>query len=233
MPNCIIEEDSHVYNFLCYTGNMEYLSEREVKKREDELPSLPVQLMKYIVIVGGPCGTGKSTVAHELALHYKDRNILRNEKEVYVEGDSFHSRANIDKMSAGIPLTDEDRLPWLITLAQYSTQQFSKETSGDICFLSCSALRKKYRDLLIQTITENDSDIHPIVVFLHGDPEVLYKRVSGRKNHFMKPQMIQSQLDTTEPPNSFELSCIPIDTTNYSTIKDEIDDVIGRLNKYL
>ncbi|AOA65487.1 GQ68_01884T0 [Komagataella phaffii GS115] len=194
---------------------------------------LPVQLMKYIVIVGGPCGTGKSTVAHELALHYKDRNILRDEKEVYIEGDSFHSHANIEKMSSGIPLTDEDRLPWLITLARYSSQQFTKENSGDICFLSCSALKKKYRDLLIQTITKINPDIHPIVIFLHGDPEVLYKRVSGRKNHFMKPQMIKSQLDTTEPPDSFELSCIPIDTTSYSTIKDEIDDVIGRLNKYL
>lgn len=132
-----------------------------------------------LVVVMGVSAVGKSTVGKLLA----DR--LRVE---YADADAFHSQDNIDKMSRGIPLTDDDRWPWLDAIGAWL-----HDRAGAGGVVSCSALRRAYRDVLV-------SDA-PAVVFLHldGDPEVIRARIAARKHHFMPPSLIDSQLETLEP----------------------------------
>jgi carbohydrate kinase (thermoresistant glucokinase family) len=131
------------------------------------------------LVVMGVSGTGKSTVAGELAA----RLGLR-----LVEGDDHHPRANIDKMAAGVPLDDEDRRPWLEELAGILS-------SGTPVVMTCSALKRSYRDLLRAGVPS------PGVLFVHlsGTREVLLPRMSQREGHFMPASLLDSQLETLEP----------------------------------
>ncbi|MEO8376882.1 MAG: gluconokinase [Candidatus Sumerlaeota bacterium] len=135
--------------------------------------------MVYIVM--GVAGSGKTTVGEALAQRL---NIP------FHDGDDFHPRANVEKMSAGIPLTDDDRWPWLDALA---TASATWEASGG-AVLACSALKQVYRDRLIS----KNSDTK--FVYLEGSRELLLKRLQDRPHHYMKPEMLTSQLATLEPP---------------------------------
>ena len=128
----------------------------------------------------GVSGSGKSTAA--LAV----RDLLGWE---FAEGDDFHPQANVDKMAAGYPLSDEDRAPWLETLAEWTAE---RDAAGTPTLLSCSALRRSYRDVLRRG--------GPGTFFVHlvGDKGLLLERMSGRE-HFMPPSLLESQLDTLEP----------------------------------
>ncbi|KRF32500.1 hypothetical protein ASG94_18585 [Nocardioides sp. Soil805] len=130
----------------------------------------------------GVSGTGKTTVAAELADRFD---------WTFVEGDSLHPPANIEKMSAGIPLDDDDRRPWLQALA--SLQAFH-HADGISTVLTCSALKRAYRDVLRGGVP--DGSVH----FVHLDApfEVLRERMEARE-HFMPPSLLQSQFDTLEP----------------------------------
>jgi gluconokinase len=132
------------------------------------------------VVVMGVSGSGKTTVAVELA---------RRLGWEFAEGDDHHPAANVEKMRAGIPLDDADRAPWLRTLAAWIAE---RERAGTSCVLTCSALRRSYRDLLREG---NDS-----VFFAHVDvPEqVLLERVTARTGHYMPPSLLTSQLATLE-----------------------------------
>lgn len=137
-----------------------------------------------IIVMMGVCGCGKTTVAELLAERYGMRSA---------EADDFHPRANIDKMSAGIPLTDEDRWPWLDTIAAWIDERIA---AGEAAVVTCSALKKAYRDKL-----RRDG-----VVFVHmqGGFDEVMERLSHRQGHFMKPNMLQSQFDILEAPGADE-----------------------------
>jgi len=112
----------------------------------------------------------------------------------FYEADDFHPQANIDKMGQGIPLTDEDRWPWLERL--HKQIERSLEASED-AVLACSALKEKYRRYL----RLNDK---VKLVFLRGDYELISDRLRKRRGHFMDPKLLQSQFDDLEEPQSGE-----------------------------
>lgn len=132
------------------------------------------------VVVMGVSGCGKSTVAAGIS----ERMGLP-----LAEADLFHPPANIEKMSRAIPLTDEDRYPWLHELAAWMTAQAAE---GHSSVMACSALRREYRDIL--------RDGPPSVDFIHlaGPIELIAERLGQREGHFMRPELLQSQFDTLE-----------------------------------
>ena len=135
------------------------------------------------VIVMGVAGSGKSTVAaavgRELGLEV-------------IEGDDYHPPANIEKMAAGIPLTDEDRRPWLQMLAEMVGARHAADIGTA---LACSALRRWYRDVLRSTVPSSKS----FVIQLHADADTLRARMADRAGHFMPVTLLESQLATLEP----------------------------------
>jgi len=134
------------------------------------------------VVVMGVTATGKSAVGTRLA----DRLDM-----AYIEGDEFHPEANIAKMSAGEPLTDDDRRPWLETLARMLADN---REAGVATVLGCSALRRSYRDILRGSMPSD------AVGFVHltASFDVLRDRMEQRE-HFMPASLLQSQFDTLEP----------------------------------
>ncbi|CAK7198285.1 hypothetical protein SEUCBS139899_000945 [Sporothrix eucalyptigena] len=153
----------------------------------------------HIWLVTGPAGCGKSTVAEHLA---KSLNLP------YVEGDEFHTPANIEKMRNGIPLTDADRWDWLTALREESMRQISSGRNEVV--LTCSALKRKYRDV-IRVAPYFNTGVNLHFIYLSADPEILLSRVSGRKGHYMGANMVQSQLDILEPPQEDETDVICFD----------------------
>ena len=139
------------------------------------------------IIVMGVSGSGKSTVGLGLA---KRLNCP------FLEGDEFHLPSSVDKMTAGIALDDEDRWPWLSQLAAEIGKLVGQH--GRVV-ASCSALKRKYRDRL-------RLEIDGPVVFIHLDaePASLASRLSLRDRHFMPPSLLQSQLQSLEPPEDDE-----------------------------
>jgi gluconokinase len=133
------------------------------------------------IVVMGVSGCGKSTVAAEL---------VTRTGWVFAEGDSFHPASNVEKMRAGIALTDDDRWPWLAALAHWIGEQ---EKASLNAVVTCSALKRAYRDLL--------RDNHPSVWFAHisAPAAVLSERLEHRPGHYMPASLLGSQLATLEP----------------------------------
>ncbi|WP_346420683.1 gluconokinase [Paracoccus sp. N5] len=132
------------------------------------------------IVVMGVSGSGKSTTGGALAEVLGWR---------FIEGDSFHPRANVEKMAAGIPLTDADRAPWLQALAA----EFARnEAAGESSVMGCSALKRSYRDILRSGA--------PRVRFLHvhGTRAILEERLAHREGHFFPAKLLDSQLATLE-----------------------------------
>lgn len=129
----------------------------------------------------GVAGTGKSTVATVLAERLG---------WTFAEGDDFHSEANVTKMSAGVPLTDADRWPWLDAIVAWTAEQ---DQAGRDTVVTCSALRRIYRDRL------RTAPGTTVFVHLTGDPELLSQRMQARQRHFMPASLLSSQLATLEP----------------------------------
>lgn len=134
-----------------------------------------------LVVVMGVSGSGKTTigtlVAHRLGVEFLD-------------GDSLHPLANVEKMAAGIPLTDEDRWPWLEEVGR-KLHEHARRHEGLV--IACSALKRAYRERIRSQA--------PGVLFLHldGTLDVLTRRLEGRTGHFMPVSLLQSQLETLEP----------------------------------
>lgn len=135
------------------------------------------------IIVMGVSGCGKSSVGALLA----ERLGL-----AFVEGDSLHSAGNVAKMAQGVPLTDEDRWPWLETIGALMAEALDR---GEGIVVSCSALKRVYRDRLRQATSDRLS-----FVFLEGTPELLLSRMGARTGHFMPVTLLESQLRTLEVP---------------------------------
>lgn len=157
-----------------------------------------------LVVVMGISGVGKSVVGHELA----DRFSID-----YADGDDFHSEANIAKMSAGTPLTDEDRWPWLAEIGTWLAAH-----GGEGGVVSCSALKRAYRRVLV--------DAAPRTQFLHltGDHALIKSRMEHRQ-HFMSPSLLASQEQTLEPLQDDEPGW-PFDIT--PTPPEIVNDFVAR-----
>lgn len=149
---------------------------------------------KYVIVVGGPAGCGKSTVGNLLAEKFGC---------TFIEGDSLHPQANVDKMSHGIPLTDDDRWDWLKNIA-HEGAEFAEKSKTNVSIAACSALKKVYRD----TIREAAPEVNVLFVMIPVEEKELLRRVSARKNHFMKADMVQSQLDILQVPKEDEAGCL-------------------------
>ncbi|WP_078314857.1 gluconokinase [Mycobacterium sp. D16Q16] len=134
-----------------------------------------------VVVVMGVAGVGKSTVAQALAQRLG---------APCAEGDDFHPEANIAKMSAGIPLDDSDRWPWLQRIAEWMSER-GREGSGGV--VTCSALKRRYRDVLRAG--------YPDAFFVHlsGDRALIGDRMAHRAGHFMPTSLLDSQFEILEP----------------------------------
>ncbi len=144
----------------------------------------------------GVSATGKTSVAEALA---KELGLD------FVEGDDLHPPANIEKMSAGTPLDDGDRRPWLEAIAELIAEQHRAGTSAVV---TCSALKRSYRDILRSRLP--DSNV--FFLHLHAEFDVLHDRMAGRTKHFMPPALLRSQFDTLEPLEDDEVGVV-VDVT--------------------
>ena len=161
------------------------------------------------VVTMGVSATGKTSVASRMA------EELGFE---FVEGDSLHPQANIDKMEAGTPLTDADREPWLRAIAALVAE---RDEAGVSTVVTCSALKRSYRDLL-RSASEACSET--FFVHLHAPYEVLEKRMEQRTKHFMPTSLLKSQFDTLEPLGPDEAGVLvdvtpPVDTVVAEAVK--------------
>jgi ribose 5-phosphate isomerase A len=139
-----------------------------------------------ILVIMGVSGSGKSTVAEELSARLGWR---------FEEGDSLHPESNIAKMHAGIPLTDDDRLPWLERVAAWIDEQRSRKQPG---IITCSALKRTYRQIIIGDRPEVR------LVYLRGGRDLIAEHLAGRHGHFMPPALLRSQIDALEEPDPSE-----------------------------
>ncbi|KAG8151892.1 gluconokinase [Burkholderia catarinensis] len=148
-----------------------------------------------ILIAMGVSGAGKSRIGEMLAERLSCS---------YTDGDAFHSAANKEKMHHGIPLTDDDRWPWLRTIREAIEE---KQRAGETAVFTCSSLKRSYRDVLRGT----DTDVR--FVYLKGSFEVLHERLKSRTGHFFDPSLLKSQLDTLEEPGPDEAIEVSIELT--------------------
>ena len=147
-----------------------------------------------VAIVGGVSGSGKTTVGALLA------GKLRWE---FADADDFHPEANIAKMHAGIPLTDEDRRPWLLGIAAWMDEQAA---AGRSAVVTCSALHQWHRDLLM------GGRPWTRLIFLTLDRETLLRRLASRQGHFFPEQLLDSQLQTVQVPRPDERTLVIMPT---------------------
>jgi len=137
------------------------------------------------VVLMGVAGAGKSTVGEALAARLGCD---------FRDADSFHPPANVAKMSSGVPLTDEDRWPWLAAIAAWIGE---RRASGRLGVVTCSALKRRYRDVLLR-----GGQVR--LVYLKGDMPLIARRLAARRGHFMPPALLQSQFDALEEPAADE-----------------------------
>jgi gluconokinase len=160
------------------------------------------------LIVMGVAGSGKSTIGETLAARLG---------WVFEDGDRFHPASNVAKMSAGQPLTDEDRWPWLKAIADEIDRLCG---AGERAVVACSALRRIYRDILVH----GRNDIR--IVYLDGTQQLIADRLGRRKGHFMPPGLLASQFKTLEPPANDER---PFTVSIDAPVEAIVDDIVRQL----
>ena len=133
-----------------------------------------------IVVLMGVCGCGKSTIGRALAAELD---------WPFLDADTVHPQANVAKMAAGIPLTDEDRWPWFGRIVA----EMRRHAAGKHLVVACSALKQAYRDRLATGGSVR-------FVYLKGDAKTIGPRLAGRTGHFMPPSLLESQFATLEEP---------------------------------
>ena len=160
------------------------------------------------LVVMGVSGSGKSTIADKLAerLNWS-----------FEDGDKFHPAANVAKMSAGHPLTDEDRWPWLQAIADEIDRICE---AGGHAVIACSSLKRVYRDVLVH----GRNDVR--IVYLDGTQELIANRLGQRKGHFMPPGLLTSQFKTLEPPGVSEN---PVTVSIDASVDAIVDDIVSQL----
>jgi gluconokinase len=160
------------------------------------------------IVVMGVSGSGKSTVAEALA---------RRTGLTFRDDDGFHPAANIEKMRAGIPLTDTDRAPWLAAIARAIDAAAGRKAA---MVVACSALKRAYRDVLVH----GRRDV--ALVYLKGTPALIARRLAKRHGHFMPAALLDSQFAALEEPGDDE-PAIAVDIDR--PIDIIVDDIIARL----
>ncbi|MDH2998320.1 gluconate kinase [Pasteurellaceae bacterium LFhippo2] len=164
-------------------------------------------------ILMGVSSTGKTSVgtaiSHRLGIKL-------------IDGDDLHPRANIIKMGSGNPLNDDDRKPWL---ERINDAAFSLEQKSEKGIIVCSALKKKYRDM----IRVGNSDVK--FIFLQGSFDLVLERMKKRKGHYMKTEMLKSQFDTLEVPQDDETDVIFIDID--ATFEEVVERCIQQIKPLL
>ena len=164
-----------------------------------------------VVVVMGVSGSGKSTIAAMLVhrLHW-----------IYEDADWFHPKSNIEKMHAGVPLTDEDRWPWLYAIAAWID---ATRRIGNHGVIACSALRRAYRAVLI----DKRPDVR--LVYLKGDRELIARRLAIRHAHFMPPALLDSQFATLEEPGADEH---PLVVSIVPHPREIVENIVQELRKH-
>ena len=165
--------------------------------------------MTCTLVVMGVSGVGKTSVAAE---------IVERTGWEFVEGDDLHPEANRAKMAAGTPLDDDDRWPWLRRVAAWIGEQ---EAAGRNAVVTCSALKRSYRELLREG--------HPSVRFVHllAPPDLIKSRVDARRGHFMPPSLLASQLATLEPLGTDEPGVGVATTGSASDVAERVLQQLG------
>ncbi|MFC5320690.1 6-phosphogluconolactonase [Bradyrhizobium oligotrophicum] len=161
------------------------------------------------LIIMGVAGSGKSTIGKALGERLGWR---------FEDGDSFHPPANVAKMSAGHPLTDEDRWPWLRAIAAEIARC---RANGEHIIIACSALKKAYRDILL----DHHHDVR--IVYLEGSRELIGDRMVHRKGHFMPTGLLDSQFATLEPPGACEH---PLTVSVDAPVEAIVDGILQQLH---
>ena len=156
-------------------------------------------------IVMGVSGSGKSSVGKALA---------ESLGWDFYDADDFHPPANVAKMATGIPLDDSDRTPWLAALHKLISSSLTADKPG---VLACSALKERYRRQLM----DGNDDVQ--LVYLKGSYELIWSRMSARQDHYMKPQMLQSQFEVLEEPTD----ALTVDVS--MSVEDIVQKIISAL----
>ena len=169
---------------------------------------MPPEPVPRALIVMGVSGSGKTTIGEMLAARIGWR---------YEDADSFHPAANVSKMSAGQPLTDEDRWPWLQAIAGEIDRVCA---AGEHAVIACSALKRAYRDILVH----GRNDVR--IIYLKGTQDLIAGRLARRKGHFMPPDLLASQFRTLEPPGESEN---PVTVSIDASVDAIVDDIIRQL----
>ncbi|MBW7983911.1 gluconokinase [Enterobacillus tribolii] len=148
-----------------------------------------------VYVVMGVSGSGKSAVAGMMAQRLSCG---------FLDGDFLHPRSNILKMSQGHPLNDDDRAPWLRAL---NDAAFAMQRTHSVSLIVCSALKKRYRDML------RNGNRHLSFIYMDGDYDLISSRMQARKGHFFKPEMLVSQFDALEAPGDDEQDVFAVNIT--------------------
>ncbi|OBR12923.1 Male sterility protein [Colletotrichum higginsianum IMI 349063] len=156
--------------------------------------------VKTVVMVAGPCGSGKSTLATSLASWLG---------APFVEGDSLHSKVSVEKMGGNVALTDEDRSSWLNRIGKRALEAL-EDLGYDSVVVSCSALRKAYRDTLREAVAKRDG-VDIVFLDLQCRPDTLVRRINERKGHYMLASMVEGQVEVYEAAGLGELDVLPVE----------------------
>jgi len=194
----------------------------------DSIMQMPATRHKHIWLITGPAGCGKTSVAE----HLHDTFGLP-----YLEGDTFHTPTNVQKMASGQPLTDADRWDWLILLRetalktlrlhqQQQPQPHPHESQEDSdprqppapsgVIVTCSALKRKYRDVVRVAAYHHAADVRVHFIFLKASEAMLMDRVRARQDHYMKDYMVHSQFESLETPTLDEADVLSVDASGTS-----------------
>lgn len=166
--------------------------------------------MSVIVVIAGVAGSGKTTVG---------KLVAEKLNCAFADGDDFHPAANVAKMQARIPLTDNDRWPWLRAIASWMDE---RAAAGESAVVACSVLRRAYREVLLS------AQARPRMIFLVVQQDECAARLGSRHGHFFAPELLDSQFATLELPGPQE----PVDLVpaagNPIQIADHIVTLLGR-----